>query len=318
MKHKNLLQYFFLLQSARLSRVLRLACHVAAAILLASAASAQQRFRVDSHTIGGCCPSRMQFLVTNQETGESKTLSLEARVNEFEEFFIVHEHLLVVQGKLRYGGWIFVIADLIENQQKRVLWTYQYSLAPSRDSIVYSTHYPPHGLPASRRSTLMLHHFDDDITRPFTGSDEEVAEDVHTWGSPVFPEENLFSMVDAVGIAPQWWDDSPYVWAPRGDALAFIVSEKRGNGAMRYLVLLTGLADAHQSPAIWRHRLNEAQFLREDLVGKITPEVSEVARFNNLRWIGPCELLATAPESDYSPFKKEISLALPCLGTGAK
>lgn len=254
-----------------------------------------------------CCPSTLTFTLEGGSLDTRREVTLEARVQEVEDYFVLGENVLVVQGRLRHGGWIFVAADLETRSQRQTIWAYHHALSPDREALVYETHYPRFGVVGSRRSVLMLHRFRDGTSQPYSSEPLK-----HTWGRPIFPEANLFGNIAEPGVAAEWWRETAYSWAPTGAAVAFLASYQEGGTGVRDLVVITGLDTETNQPTVWRQRINEELLVREDAAGNVAVGDGNLARFEKLLWDSSCSIRAVGRDEE-SLFKREHVFSLPCV-----
>ncbi len=273
--------------------------------LLAKESLETQRYEVRFLEATECCPSRLRFEVEKKARPRvPRELVLEARVQDYHGIMITAESKLLIAGRLRYGGWIFLVVDLEKVEPHDELWSYGFKFSPSKRYLAYRTHYPPHGLPISRRSIVVVYDFALSKAENHIGKSDDRTTGAH--GFPVFPEKNveevsyLNILEDAHGYL------SPFLWSDDEKMVVFveIFSEK-------YFLVAIDLANGLRSPKIRRRPLRVEDFLTPEAAARFSKEDLEEQRllFCEVAW-KDADTVTLTPYPDFD-LREKVDVHLP-------
>lgn len=232
-----------------------------------------------------CCPATLAFRVTDKAAGGVRELALSARVETVRDFFFGYGSKLVIEGELRYGGSILLIADLETGGLEDKIWNYGHAFSPSGRFLVYLSHYPRMIVPEARRSIVML--YDLAISPADNRFGVDPRDPQRGIGLPVFPAANAERMSFDVSLAGDRMYVSPFLWAE--DERAFLFIECEPAWASCHLVEVgvdEGVTRGEKAPSIARMELDLHPYTRSEGAGPYTGGPDDPVRIavERLEW----------------------------------
>ena len=144
-------------------------------------------------------------------------------------------NLMIARGGLRRGGTYLCLVDLVSGATVEEIRTYGYTFSPSGRYIVYETHYPPHGLPETRRCILLLYDTqkspsENRVPGTTTFSKENA-------GIPIFPRANVEAKSYDIMLEEEHLCLSEFLWSPDEKRIVFI--DYLDSNHTNYIVAIT-------------------------------------------------------------------------------
>ena len=218
--------------------------------LFGASSSSANEYRAELVSETECCPARLVFKVSGSRFDEPRAIELEARVEKFHSASVYAGKRLIVEGELRYGGTIVVVANLDTLQQEHVFWTYGHALSASRRYLIYETHYPRLG--GFNKTLVVLYDLEKTPEENLVGI---VASDrfPRTVGRPLFPMRNAAEGSLLIENSSPRFSTSAFSFSSTEESVAFFVSPRAAGDDSRepmQLVVVGPLSDASRVP-LW-------------------------------------------------------------------
>ncbi len=159
--------------------------------------------------------------VTNSE----KEIVFDSYMVEVVDLYPSKDKILVVHGKLEWGGDIFTLLELTRETVIDTIWGWDASISPDRTKIAYNFRYPPHSMPLYRTSVLLVY----DLTKtPEENSMDESKDNPENRGFILWPERNRKQnryFIPAMSYEEQQHIISPIVWNHSSTHVAFLLQK---------------------------------------------------------------------------------------------
>lgn len=228
------------------------------------------RFRVELIKEGRCCPNPLELLYEDRQTGEQRSLRLDARIARSAAMRLVDDTRLLITGRLVPGASSHLAVDLAAGVLQDEILTFDFRLSPSKRRMVYLRYVEPDAPPEARRPILLLYDFTLSATENRAGLPATL--DATNAGLPIFPEANAES--GSYDPPPEGSHRvlSPFLWSADERRILFVAAL----GGRGFLVAVD-LPTETEGVRIARHPIELHDLLARQAPAERLPYVS-------LRW----------------------------------